>query len=208
MRGCSLAWARERTSSLSSPWALSIPVWGHPEPYSRVVAMSPESFHPLLPAFTIWWHYTSTSATCLETRERTALRWTYRRCLMVFTPRVCQVQPFVGWHCAGSDVDGVGSGPPHRWWIEQCCPLNLWKCGAEVWGGAGVCIEVAEAQAPFPFPQCVLDPEELAGVMLFAALSVSEALQLWTHHSQRGRAPRRAETMPVPGWSHRLCFIL
>lgn len=123
-------------------------------------------------------------------------------------PRVCQVQPFVGWHCAGSDVDGVGSRPPHRWWIEQCCPLNLWKCGAEVWGGAGVCIEVAEAQAPFPFPQCVLDPEELAGVMLFAGLSVSEALQLWTHHSQRGRAPRRAETMPVPGWSHRLCFIL
>lgn len=50
-------------------------------------------------------------------------------------PHIYQVQMFVGWHCAGSGVDRVENTPPHHWWIQQCSPLNQWKCGAEVWGG-------------------------------------------------------------------------
>lgn len=68
-------------------------------------------------------------------------------------PHIYQVQMFVGWHCAGSGVDRVENTPPHHWWIQQCSPLNQWKCGSWSVRWAGVCIKVAEALAHFPFPR-------------------------------------------------------
>lgn len=39
-------------------------------------------------------------------------------------PHICQVQMFVGWHCAGGDVDRVESMPLQLRCIKQCGPLN------------------------------------------------------------------------------------
>lgn len=67
-------------------------------------------------------------------------------------PHICQVQMFVGWHCAGSDVDGGKhtSTSLVNTAMQSFKPVKVWSWSVR-W--AGVCIKVAEALAHFGFPR-------------------------------------------------------